>query len=369
MRAGLVHELRRAGVPVAPGVSPPRSSSRPSQAVLIADPGSLPSAGMRTQPPRTVEFRLTLSPTGRRPPHETSIQTLLAEVLGPGFHAPRAWQPPGVGPVPLTAREEAVMRLLAAGSTAAEAAAEMGVSARTVHAYKRSAVQKMGAGTMADAMTLKARHPGADSEASSKHAATVHSLDATAASLVAAALRSVDQVAHADPLGSNDGSDVGVLVGLDHGLLQRFVDQQLPVVLLDDCSYSDDHLAELARRGVHAVLDLHSTTAEELSSAVTALRAGSTLLSPRVARLAIDAQRTTAGTTKLSPRESEVLQLIASSHSTKQIARQLGISARTVENTQRLLYSKLGVRNRVQAVATAHSNGLLRPKQVREANE
>ena len=45
--------------------------------------------------------------------------------------------------------------------------------------------------------------------------------------------------------------------------------------------------------------------------------------------------------------------------SVKQTARQLGISPRTVENTQRVLYRKLAVRNRAQAVATAYRLGLL----------
>jgi len=66
----------------------------------------------------------------------------------------------------------------------------------------------------------------------------------------------------------------------------------------------------------------------------------------------------------LSPREQEVLALIAQGLSTKQMASRLGISPRTVESHISRAYKKLSVRTRVQAVARAAQAGIadLRPR-------
>jgi DNA-binding NarL/FixJ family response regulator len=62
---------------------------------------------------------------------------------------------------------------------------------------------------------------------------------------------------------------------------------------------------------------------------------------------------------RLSKRELQILQSIDAGELIKQTARSLGISPRTVENTQRLMFRKLGVRNRAQAIARAYSLGLI----------
>jgi DNA-binding NarL/FixJ family response regulator len=62
----------------------------------------------------------------------------------------------------------------------------------------------------------------------------------------------------------------------------------------------------------------------------------------------------------LSAREIDLLRSIDSGQSVKQTARSLGIAIKTVENTQRLLFRKLGVRNRAQAIARSNELGLLR---------
>ncbi|MGE0308582.1 MAG: response regulator transcription factor, partial [Acidimicrobiia bacterium] len=56
---------------------------------------------------------------------------------------------------------------------------------------------------------------------------------------------------------------------------------------------------------------------------------------------------------------TDILNCVEEGCSVKQTARSLGISPKTVENTQRHLFKKLGVRNRSQAVARAHALGLL----------
>jgi DNA-binding NarL/FixJ family response regulator len=61
----------------------------------------------------------------------------------------------------------------------------------------------------------------------------------------------------------------------------------------------------------------------------------------------------------LTPREREILELLAEGLTMQQIGRRLGISARTVETHVAKLYRKLSVRTRVQAVARAASLGLI----------
>ena len=64
----------------------------------------------------------------------------------------------------------------------------------------------------------------------------------------------------------------------------------------------------------------------------------------------------------LTDRETQILVAIADGLSVKQTALQLGISPKTVENTQRPLFRKLGVRNRSQAVAKAIETGSWRSR-------
>ncbi len=61
----------------------------------------------------------------------------------------------------------------------------------------------------------------------------------------------------------------------------------------------------------------------------------------------------------ISGRELDLLRSIERGESVKQTARALGIAIKTVENTQRLLFRKIDVRNRAQAMARAHELGLL----------
>jgi len=62
----------------------------------------------------------------------------------------------------------------------------------------------------------------------------------------------------------------------------------------------------------------------------------------------------------LTPREIEVLSLIAQGYTNRQIAEKLGISVRTVETHRANLMSKLGLRSRVELVRYAREHGLLK---------
>src|SRR6478609_3485699 len=94
--------------------------------------------------------------------------------------------------------------------------------------------------------------------------------------------------------------------------------------------------------------------------AVVAVARGQTVLSPEIqSGLAAQIQlRETENRPVLSPREQEVLRLIAEGSSAPEIARQLHLSPSTVKTHLQSLYEKLGVSDRAAAVASAMRAGL-----------
>lgn len=97
---------------------------------------------------------------------------------------------------------------------------------------------------------------------------------------------------------------------------------------------------------------------EELAAAVRTAAAGKPTLAPAVALRLLDRVRSPAET--LSPREIEVLQLVAEGLSNQQISQRLFLSQATVKSHLAHIYTKLDVDSRTAAVATATSRGLIR---------
>lgn len=123
-----------------------------------------------------------------------------------------------------------------------------------------------------------------------------------------------------------------------------------------------DQVVAAVLRGADAVLEAGAPP-EMLVRAVRVVCAGGTDLSPPLVRLVADALRHHAQegepALRLTKREREILGSIDGGETVKQTARTLGIAPKTVENLQSRLFRKLGVKNRAQAVALAHSLGLL----------
>ena len=94
---------------------------------------------------------------------------------------------------------------------------------------------------------------------------------------------------------------------------------------------------------------------EVLAAIRTAVEGGSPL-DPRAARVLVDARREQAPARALSPREEEVLRLLATGLANKQIARRLGITERTVKAHLTSVFQQLGVTDRTQAALWAREH-------------
>jgi DNA-binding NarL/FixJ family response regulator len=105
---------------------------------------------------------------------------------------------------------------------------------------------------------------------------------------------------------------------------------------------------------------LKRAAGEELHAAIQQVRAGGSPMTGQIARRVVQAFRQTAPspeaeTSKLSPREQEVLELLARGDTYKEISTSLGITYATVHNYIRRMYEKLHVQSRAQAVNKFHA--------------
>ena len=105
-----------------------------------------------------------------------------------------------------------------------------------------------------------------------------------------------------------------------------------------------------------------SASADELKLALAAVLRGEVWISPAIAKLVVDDVVTAHGVRtpeELTPRQREVLQLIAEGHTTKQIARRLQLSVKTVETHRAQIMERLGIRNVAGLVRYAIRTGLV----------
>lgn len=102
--------------------------------------------------------------------------------------------------------------------------------------------------------------------------------------------------------------------------------------------------------------------ASELVGAVRAVVAGETWITPSLgARLATEPAVLPGPPDDLTPRETEVLSLLAVGHTNPEIAEQLVLSVRTVETHRANIQHKIGAGSRAELVAYANEHGLLKP--------
>ncbi len=110
---------------------------------------------------------------------------------------------------------------------------------------------------------------------------------------------------------------------------------------------SPGYVEEVLRAGASGYL-LKDSASEELVQAIDAIRAGDSYLSPAITQQVVDAlahpaDRPSSAVSVLSERERQVLTLIAEGLSSKEIARDLGVSLKTIESHRANLMDKLEI--------------------------
>jgi DNA-binding NarL/FixJ family response regulator len=124
----------------------------------------------------------------------------------------------------------------------------------------------------------------------------------------------------------------------------------------------DQYVTEALRVGVSGYV-LKSQVANDLVHAIQEVCRGSVYLSPTISRTVVDAYlcNTDVPPEPLSARERQVLQLVGEGKSTKQVAEQLGISAKTAESHRAKLMRKLDIHETASLVRYAIRRGLVQP--------
>lgn len=130
----------------------------------------------------------------------------------------------------------------------------------------------------------------------------------------------------------------------------------------------DEYVADAIRAGASGFM-LKDASADDLVEAVRVVAAGDAVLSPAVTRMVLKqargavppARREVPGVEDLTERELDVLRQLAAGHSNAEIAEALFLSEATVKTHLGRVLTKLGVRDRVQAVIAAFEAGISGP--------
>jgi two-component system response regulator NreC len=146
-------------------------------------------------------------------------------------------------------------------------------------------------------------------------------------------------------------------------ICERFPDMKVVVLSMHD---SEEYVFRALQAGASGYIVKYSTS-EELVLALRAVAAGSTFLSPDISRILISDYMRRAKTQEsdeealsiLTPRERELLQLIATGLTNRQVAERLHISVKTVETHRGNMMRKLDVHDRAGLVKFAIDSGLI----------
>ncbi|MER3554100.1 MAG: DNA-binding response regulator [Meiothermus sp.] len=136
---------------------------------------------------------------------------------------------------------------------------------------------------------------------------------------------------------------------------RRFSDVEIVAVT---SVLEDKKVVDAVQAGAMGYL-LKDTDAAALSEAIHAASRGEVRLHPEAAKRLMREVRTPEMRESLTPRETEVLRLLANGLSNKAIARETGVEERTVKAHVSSIMSKLGVSSRTQAALFALKEGLV----------
>ncbi len=129
---------------------------------------------------------------------------------------------------------------------------------------------------------------------------------------------------------------------------------------------TEEYVSQALQAGASGYL-LKDASVAELELAIRAVARGETYLSPAISKTVIDEYVRRVGSAPaspaavLTPRQREILQLLAEGHSTKQIAHGLGVSVKTVETHRAQLMDRLSIHDLAGLVRYAIRVGLVTP--------
>ena len=155
--------------------------------------------------------------------------------------------------------------------------------------------------------------------------------------------------------------DLGLPDGSGIELIRELREQHPSVQVVVATVFDDDHhLVEAMAAGAHGYL-LKDRPSEELVTQLRKIDSGEPAISPSVARRILDLFRTHARFLaerkgechSLTPRETEVLQLIGRGLTLPEAGAALGMSSQTVATHVKSIYRKLGIRSRAEAAREA----------------
>jgi DNA-binding NarL/FixJ family response regulator len=140
-------------------------------------------------------------------------------------------------------------------------------------------------------------------------------------------------------------------------ICQRFEQVKVLVLSVDD---DDEYVAQALRYGAAGYL-LKNTPPEELALAIKAVYRGYTHLGPGLgkkimAQIPDPVLHSSGQWEKLTPREQEIVKLIATGANNREIAQALYISEKTVKNHITNILNRLNLRDRIQVAIFAHSH-------------
>ncbi|MET9557386.1 response regulator transcription factor [Streptomyces sp. NPDC006645] len=156
-------------------------------------------------------------------------------------------------------------------------------------------------------------------------------------------------------------------------LLTGSTSGHVPRVLVLTTFNLDAYVYEALRAGASGFL-LKDAHPADLLAALRVVVAGDVMLAPAITRRLIDTFTAAAPTPQvapealnaLTPREREVVSLIATGLANAEIAERLGVATGTVKTHVNALLKKLDLRDRVQVTIFAYDAGLVRPKPPRQ---